>query len=687
MQSKLLTKINNSSNALLVNFINPRIDCNIYYPLLFMAGIFINLELPFEPNIFYILFIIGIKVISFFLLKEKLLRQTLLFMLTFFAGFLAISIKISIIDTNFIDQYDKFYQVKGIIEKISPMPVGYKIIINNVELVEGPPNNHLKKVKIVVRTKLNNAKVGNKVKFKAILSRPENILPNGYDFVRFAFFENIGAVGYSVSEIQIIERNSQNKFFNYINNIRYNIENYILTHCDKNIGSIISALMVGEYSAIDRKLIENIRISGLAHLLAISGLHMSLVAIIIFNFTRLSLCLYEKIALEYNIKKISAYITIIICIIYLFLTGMQVSAIRALIMIVIFLSAIIFDRYETGLRSMIIAASLILIFCPEYATYPSFQLSFAAVFALLLFAQKSSYIDLIIKQNNYFYRFFYYVFGLFVTSLIASLATAPIIAYHFGQFSLYSILANILVIPFVSFFLMPMIMLGYIFYGLNLLDYLLPIISLIIKYIIYIANLVAKMDSSVFYIPQFNLLATLFMILGFFSVLILKDKIRYVGLMFILLSLIIVFNKKPPDIIIDSDAKNIALTTNKGDMIYLNQIRSTFKKSAWQKLYAQKESLVIDNYLKDDIDFSCQGLSCTYKNKNKIILFIYAKDSTQCPLADLVIFLNSNSFCPNSKIINRNMINNNKTHLIYLNDQTEILSEATMNRHYRLWNK
>ena len=148
-------------------------------------------------------------------------------------------------------------------------------------------------------------------------------------------------------------------------------------------GNFAAAILIGETKAIPKDISENMRNSGVAHILSVSGLHLSLVAMIFFVSSRALLNISNFFAYNTNIKAISAIISIIGSFLYLQISGNNIAATRAFIMTSIFILAIIFGRSPYPLRSVMIAAFLILCFLPEYVFHPSFQLSFAAVLCLI----------------------------------------------------------------------------------------------------------------------------------------------------------------------------------------------------------------------------------------------------------------------------------------------------------------
>lgn len=660
----------------------------LWVPVLFGIGVLIYFYLPCEPKLELILIFFTFFIILYFALRK--FRKIIVAFVIILAGFCNIFIKANIQNTNIIPYEQKFFKVNAKIEEIKPTEKGIRILFNEVKFNKTSLKKLPQKIRVTFKTKLNDAEVGDLVEFNAILSHPkEPIIPGGYEFARQAYFEKIGAVGYAVSNIKIIQKNT-NDLFNggFIENIRFNLQKIILSSSGSSFGGVITALMIGEYASLDKDILENLRISGLAHILAVSGLHVSLIASIIFFSSRLLLNCSSFISLEFNVKKFSAFVTIFGTFVYLLLTGAHIAAIRAFIMTLIFLLAIIFDKIQVGMRSIAIAAIIILIIYPEYLVFPSFQMSFAAVLALI------SVYDLLIKNGfkignyNIFYRFIFYFLTIIVSSIIAGIATAPFIAYHFNQISKYSVLANILVLPAVSFYIMPLILAGLVLYPFGLLTYILPLLNYGIDYIIKVAAFVANLPLSYNLVPRMSDLSLGFIIMGGLWFLLWQTRWRYYGFLSIIIGMILIFVSKQPDIIIDKDSREFVLLEN-NEVIFSNSIRSKMKKETLLKYYGKKKGKQLSNYLGKH--FECSGERCSFFKKNKKILIDYSDNLifTKCNVeADLIFLPNSDDIseeCLNKKIIYKNLLKQYGSHIVYLGNKIKIIT-VSEKLGFRLWN-
>lgn len=288
------------------------------------------------------------------------------------------------------------------------------------------------------------------------LYKPQRRAIGGYDFGFYAYFAGISATGYAMSGPKILSPNNT-----VIKGVMYKVRKIIYDNLIKTIGNIkgniAAAILLGETKGIDRQLMQTMQRSGISHILCVSGLHLSLGAMIFFIASRFVLNLFDFIAFNFNTKLIAAIISLLSSYGYLELTGMQIAATRAFIMTTIFILAIITERSAYHLRSIVIAAAIILCINPEYILHPSFQLSFIAVLSLVSgyeFYLKNRWI--LGESKGLLGQLRFYIASNIYSSFLASIVTAPVVINQFYIFSTYSIPMNLIAVPIMSFFLMPL---------------------------------------------------------------------------------------------------------------------------------------------------------------------------------------------------------------------------------------
>lgn len=555
-----------------------KIQLPCWLPVLIGIGILIRLQ-GFILNTPIIVFLSISFFISTILFQNNYIRLISIICCSILLGYLALDYRYKSVDAPIFPYNDKFSVVQGVVENIVPLESGYRIILSNVKIEKLSLKKTPKKVRLTVRTDIGEIKSGNLVKVKAILSKPmQPYIPNTYNFARDAYFKQIGAVGYTVSNFEIINTAS-NSFMGGLNKIRNNIQRRVIDSIGVYDGSIVTALMINEYSNIDKNVLKNLRATGLAHILSVSGMHLSLVAAIFFVTSRFILNLFPSIALRIHCKKIAAFISLLGSFGYLLISGMEVAAIRSFIMASMVIIAIIIDRSANPMRAISWAATIILFITPENIVHPSFQMSFAAVLALISSYELFMKIKFDFSEFNILQKGLFYFFSVAFSSLIAGLATAPFALYHFGQTSNYSILANLLAVPITSFWLMPMVVVTFLLYPLHLEFLSLNLMKFGVIILIKIANYIAGLPSAVSYFAKVTDLNIIFVVIGFLWLCIWNTRIRLLGILFITIGIILQSLVLRPDIFIDWDRKTIAVVDqDKNQLIFLKKPLVRFKK-------------------------------------------------------------------------------------------------------------
>ena len=304
--------------------------------------------------------------------------------------------------------------------------------------------------------------------------------PGSFDFAFDAFFDRIGANGISISEIERAEVPqtgplSRTRF--WFEQQRTKIAERMRRQIPGQNGEMAAALVTGLTGGISAETNEAMRVSGLAHVTSISGLHMALVAGAVMGIVRILLAAFPLFSSRFPAKKIAALLAFIAAFVYLLLSGGGVATLRSFIMLGVMLIAIMCDRAALTMRNLAIAAIIILIWTPHEVMGPSFQMSFAATAALIaayqVFSERRAKSletrtpdqRLISRAARLGWTFFV---GLALTSLIAGAATSIYSAYHFNRIAPLGLFANLAAMPAVSLIVMPMALLSVLLMPLGL---------------------------------------------------------------------------------------------------------------------------------------------------------------------------------------------------------------------------
>lgn len=577
--------------------------------VLYSIGICCYFSLNNEPSIIY-------PIISMIILAA-LFNKSIVFVILFYIalGFLitqtrAISLKAPILSAEI-----KFCHITGIISDISIVSNGKKIIIDDPVIKN--QDIRLKKLKLLAKTSLNNAKPGDEISIMANINKPPaQITQDGYDFALRSYFEQIGAVGYAISEAKILKKAKNNNIMSKVGKFRSKMLSDINGIIGPKTGNIASALMIGEYNGIEEKILTNMRIAGISHILSVSGMHLSLMAMICYFASRIIINLLYSYTAKLHSKKIASIIALLGSFAYLLISGLQVAAIRSFIMVAMTIFAVMFDRINSAMRSIFLAGLLILIISPQNILNPSFQMSFAAVIALI--ASYSYYISKFPMQDNIYSKIRLYFISTTFSSIIAGAATAPYVIYHFNQFSTYSVLANLLAVPLTSFIIMPCVILGFILYPLNLLKLALIPMSWAISKMIVIADYISGLPYASINIPHMSTLTLALISIGGLIYCLFKDHYRLFGVIPMIIGVVLMIAAPRPILIIDGKTKIFAYFDEDNQMILSSKKLGKFTKNLWLKYMGTDN---VSYYTDNNEFFYKEGEYCHYIYNNSHLKF------------------------------------------------------------------
>ncbi len=420
--------------------------------------------------------------------------------------------------------------------------------------------------------------VGSFVQFKAKLSPPlAPLRPGGYDFARDLYFQGIGASGFVLGRINAAEPPVQPglwlRYASFIEGMRNAIDRRIRAVVPGDRGSIASALITGKRDAISTPVNEAMYISGLGHVLSISGYHMAVVAGVVFFTLRALLALSPAFSSRRPIKKWAALAALGVSAFYLLLSGAQVATQRSFIMIAIVLVAVLLDRSALTLRTLTIAAFGVLLLAPEAVVHPSFQMSFAATLALV-----AGYLHGLTwmsagPNTRLGARFAVWggrqLVGLVLVSLLAGLATTLYVAFHFHRLTPYGVLANLFAMPVVSVWVMPAGLLGVIALPFGFDGLFWWLMGEGIRWMIAVALWIAALPGAVGHIAAFGVGPLLLGSAGLIVVCLLKSPLRLGGALLIAAAALWAMRTPQPDVLVAADGGSVAIRGASGRLAML----------------------------------------------------------------------------------------------------------------------
>ncbi len=607
-----------------------------------------NLEQEYDCRALWYPVLVGVGILLYYGgLSSYFLMALLVFLFRsrsclILCGFLAMHLRVVTINTVMLDEPIYVHNAIATVQQINYQEKSIQLILKNIQHKK---IINISKVRLKTYKLSEMIKAGDRVLFSAkLLPAPNMTSPYGYNFASFAYFEGISAIGF-VTSMKFLSA-SQHHFGADIDIIRNYISKSFVKMIGPKNGNIAAALIVGKRDGIESNIMSDVRKAGLAHLLAISGLHLTIIAFFFFIISRKLLALSIFIATKYNIKKCSAICGLVFGGCYLILSGMSISAQRSYIMVAIVHLAILFDRNSSTMRSISLAAFIILLLEPESLFKPSFQMSFAAVIGLCSFFEWYS----VIYVNNIFYRVFDYFKAIVLSSLVAGLATTPYTIYHFNYFSLGGIISNLVAIPIATMVILPAGIISTFLMPFSLGYLPAFIMSKGIDLILSVSHKVANSEYSSIPIHTFDHVSILMISFGFLWLCLWRRRWRFYGIPIMIGGFICGLSYQTADVWVNG--KMVAVKGGDGKLYFLNKQRKSFVSKAWIAQNGQQQILFYPQHCNDKlVSILCQANYCQYYNHGKSVLFLYGPSEISFNDFDYVIQLNNDQVFENKKLV------------------------------------
>lgn len=399
-------------------------------------------------------------------------------------------------------------------------------------------------------------------------------LPGAYDFSRRAWFMGLGATGQLLGKIEIL-RSSEPVFA--FDDTRYALSHHVQSNMEGGAGAIGATLATGDRGAITEEDAEAMRRSGLAHLLSISGLHVTAVVGATYLLVLKLLALFPPLALRFRLPIVAAGFAAVAALGYTLLTGAQVPTIRACVAAVLVLVAMMMGRNAITLRMVAAGAIFVLIFWPESLVGPSFQLSFAAVTAIIALHEHPKIKALVSRRDeNLPRRIGRVILALFLTGLVVEIALMPIALFHFHKAGIYGALANIVAIPLTTFLIMPLEALALLLDGIGLGKPIWWLCEKLLLALLALAHFVSSSPGAVTMLPTFPTTAFALAIAGGLWICLWKHRWRYLGLIPAAIGVIWMFGTRAPDLYITGDGRHVAIRSESGELTMLRTRSGSF---------------------------------------------------------------------------------------------------------------
>ena len=493
-----------------------------------------------------------------------------------------------------------------------------RFVLRVVSMESPRGQTRLERVRLSVRKGTAPA-VGSFVELKARLQPPRGPLrPGSYDFGRDMYFAGIGASGFVTGSIKTVDPPDSGgfslRYAAFTQGLRDAIDARIRTALEGDRRAIATALLTGRRDAISAPVNDAMFISGLGHVLSISGYHMAVVAGVVFFAVRALLALMPRLSAGFPIKKWSAAAALAAAAFYLLLSGAEVATQRSFFMTAVVLIAIMVDRRAVTFRTLAVAAMIVLTIAPEALVHPSFQMSFAATLGLVALVQLGMPHLFAAPDNSATARIALWggreIAMLALASLVAGLATRPYAAFHFHRVTPYGVVANLAAMPVVSAMVMPAGLLGLVAMPFGFDGVFWQAMGWGIDWMIVVAQWVAALPGAIGRMAAFGTGPLVAASLGIILLGLLRTPLRWSGAAVLALAVVWALAVPQPDILISGDGHSIGVRGRDGRLHLMRTAKDTFLQKEWLAADADPRPPG-DASLSEGV--SCDGAGCVVR--------------------------------------------------------------------------
>jgi competence protein ComEC len=617
-----------------------------WLPIAFGLGVVLYFTAEREPALWAALALAAAFATAAFLARARPIAfPVLLALATAAAGFAAVTLKAAHIAHPILQHTAWNIALSGFVEVQEERERTDRIVVR-IHKIEGRLRDAPERVRLSVR-KGTAPQVGAFIEVKARLNPPLRPLrPGGYDFSRDLYFQRIGATGFAQGAIRIVAAPAPPSYWlryaTVLAHIRDAIDARIRSAIPGDVGSIASALITGKRDAISAPVNDAMYISGLGHVLSISGYHMALVAGVVFFTVRALLALVPVLAMRHAIKKWAALAALLAAAFYLLLSGSEVATQRSFIMTGILLVGVMVDRSALTLRNLALAALGVLFVAPEAVVHPSFQMSFAATLALIAAYERGIPWMTAGADTPRGARIALWggreIVALIVVSLAAGTATLPYVGYHFHRLGPYGVLANLLAMPVISILVMPAGLLALVALPFGFDAPLWRLMGVGIEWMIWVAQFVAGLPGAVGRVSAFGVGPLLLCSAGLVVLCLLRSPLRWSGVAAIAAAAFWAARVPVPEVYVADRGDLVAVRGANGKLSVMRGTSSdAFPLREWLAADADART-VKDRSLSDGI--TCDPIGCVARLADgTIVTLVLAAEAfaEDCRRAALVV--------------------------------------------------
>lgn len=584
--------------------------------------------------------------------------------------------------------------VTGRVLSVERQPGAVRVILGDLTVQKLKPEATPGKLRLRLSEKHPAPDAGAVIRLRATLHPPPPPAePGAFDFQRRAFFQGMGAVGFALGAPQVVDAppvTGLQRLAVLFDRARAVIAERVQRAVSDPVeASVTAALLNGEAVAIPERTMDAFRDSGLAHLLSISGLHVGIAAGIVFFVVRALFALVPWLALRWPIKKIAAALGILSAVVYTLLVGAPVPTVRSVLMTGMVMAAMIADRDPFSMRLVAFAGLVTTAMEPEGMLGPSFQMSFAAVVALIAAYEAAGPALVRWKRDmGWVGKAALYLGGIAFTSVIATLATTPYSLFHFQQIAFYGVFSNMIAVPVTSVWVMPWSLLAYLLMPFGLDWPALVAMNWGVRLIIWTAEVTAGFPGATALVPAMPVAGIVAVTLGGLWLSIWTGRWRLLGLLPIAAGMLTPAFAERPDVLVTGDGAVMAVRMADGRLSLSGKsdgrVAETWLRRDGQDMAAglwPSAGATLDGRL------SCDALGCIYRADGPSVALVRMPDALaeDCRIADVVITAESARGCRAPLVIDRWRLRREGAQVLYVSPEGIRVESVRDGRGDRPW--
>jgi competence protein ComEC len=563
-------------------------------------------------------------------------------------------------------------QVSGRVATVDPLPTGRRIILQTPSLDGGPP------LKRALRLRLRDTdpvqiSPGDAISVRCLIQPPAPPdFPGGWDTQRDAYFSGLGGYGFAIGPAAVLHHAGPTA----LATLRAQLAARIMAALPVPEGAIAATLLTGAGTAIPAPDRAAFAASGLAHLLAVAGLHIGIVMGLVFCATRLALAAWEYAALAWPTRKLAALAALLTGFLYLEITGAHIPILRSFGMAALVTLGILCGRRALSLRGLALAATALMIAAPDSVVGVSFQMSFSAVLCLIAGYELAQPLLRRLAAGRLWQRPLLYLAGLVLSSLLAGTASLPFAAYHFGRATLYYVPANMLAVPITAFWIMPWGLAALALLPLGLEKLALVPMGWGIAALDSIARHVAAWPFATLPVAQSPPWGLALVAAGLALGGLLRGHARLASLPLAAIGLSAPFLVRPPDILVGPDAKLIALRLAPEHIAAALTQASAYEDQAPSRLWGSDTP---------PTGLPCAPDTCRIDLNGHTIIVARETDQTDCNAALILSAGWLHTTCPATPIIDHAFVQREGATTIRLDPAGPVIVTDRTERGTRPW--